>query len=143
MTVPNTSLYFKNVAGQILEDSAGFLRINWYNQGRGFNDTRELFTHMMHALQRNNWSRILVNQVGMQPFSAQEQEWVAKDWLPRAVWEGGYRHGAVVVSHEVMVRLATAYITTQVSGLPLIYQSFDVENEALTWLLLQPSSPRG
>ncbi|WP_324674325.1 hypothetical protein [Hymenobacter sp. GOD-10R] len=139
MRLPN--LYFQNAAGQLLEDPAGFLRANWYSHPRGFDDTRALFTQMQRGLQRYGWSRILVNQVGMQSFSAQEQSWVAQEWLPQAVQEGGYRHGAVVVSREVLVRLATAYITTQVKGLPLVYRSFDTEAEAIQWLLQQPSSP--
>ncbi|OUJ76108.1 hypothetical protein [Hymenobacter crusticola] len=137
MIVPK--IYFQNVAGQLVEDPAGFLRANWHGQPRSFDDTRTLFTQMQRALQRYGWSRILINQVGMRPFSAQEQNWVAKEWLPQAVQQGGYRYGAVVVSREVLVRLATAYITTHVQGMPLIYRSFDAEAEAVQWLLQQPS----
>ncbi|WP_046243895.1 hypothetical protein [Hymenobacter terrenus] len=70
----------------------------------------------------------------MRSFTAAEQQWVAHKWLPRAV-EGGYRRGAVVVSPNVLVRLATAYVTTNVQGLPLVYRSFDSEAEAVRWLL--------
>jgi hypothetical protein len=38
----------------------------------------------------------------------------------------------------VLVRLATAYVTTHVQGLPLAYRSFDTETEAVRWLLDQP-----
>ena len=135
-------LYFQNVAGQLLEDPAGFLRANWFSQPRQFDDTRALFPQMLQALQYHNWSRILVNQVGMKPFTLEEQNWVAKEWLTRAVREGGYRYGAVVVSHEVMVRLATAYITTHVQGLPLVYRSFEADADAVKWLLQQSGSAR-
>lgn len=93
---------------------------------------------MMRGLSRNKWSRMLINQVGMAPFSRQEQEWVAQEWLPRAL-EAGYRYGAVVVSTDVMVRLATAYITTQAPASALTYRSFETDSEAVEWLQQQPS----
>lgn len=134
-------LYFENTAGQLLEDPAGFLRANWSANARTPDEARALFTHMLHVLKRRGWSRILINQVTMRPFSPDEQQWVAKEWLPLAV-QAGYRHGAVVVSTNVMVRLATAYITTQIMGLPLVYRSFEVEADAAKWLLQQPYSPQ-
>jgi hypothetical protein len=134
------SAYFKNNAGSLSEEPAGFLRVVWTSNPRQLSETQTLFTHMLHALQRNHWSRILINQVDMPPFSLEEQKWVAQEWLPLA-GQTGYRYGAVVVSHNVMVRLATAYITTHVLGRPLTYRSFEVEAEATAWLLQQPNSP--
>ena len=131
-------LLFKNKAGQLLADPAGFLRAHWGAQPRTLADTREFFTNMRQQIQAHRWGRILINQVGMLPFSPAEQQWVAHEWLPQAVREGGYRHGAIVVSHEVLVRLATAYVTTNVQGLPLVYRSFDGEAEAVRWLAQQP-----
>ncbi|UOQ78990.1 hypothetical protein MUN84_10965 [Hymenobacter sp. 5516J-16] len=134
-------VYFENAAGRLLEDPAGFIRANWSGSTYGLADVRGLFTHMMLGLQRRGWSRILINQLTMRPFTHQEQEWIAQKWLPQAVSEGGYRHGAVVVSPEVMVRLATAYITTQSQSLAITYRSFETDAAAQAWLLQQPSSP--
>ncbi|MBC6610991.1 hypothetical protein H8B15_08655 [Hymenobacter sp. BT507] len=130
-------LYFENAAGRLFADPLGFLRAMWSSQPRGPEDARGLFTHMTEALQHYGWSRILINQVGMRRFTPQEQEWVANEWLPHAVREGGYRHGAVLVSPDVMTRLATAFITTKIQGLPLVYHSFDEEEVAVSWLLRQ------
>ncbi|PJJ52895.1 hypothetical protein [Hymenobacter chitinivorans] len=135
-----SAIYFQNAAGQLLEDPAGFLRVNWTAAPRQLPDTQALFTHMLMALQRHGWSRILINQVGMPPFSSAEQHWVAQEWVPRAV-QAGYRHGAIIVSADVMVRLATAYITTHIQGLPLVYRSFEKAPQAEEWLLQQPSQP--
>lgn len=141
LTSRQPTLYFQNTAGRLLEDPAGFLRADWSSNARSLEDTCALFTHMRQALKRHNWSRILVNQLNMRPFSTAEQQWVSKEWIPLAVEEGGYRHGAVVVSPEVMVRLATAYVTTHVQNLPLTYRSFETDAEATQWLLRQPISP--
>ena len=92
---------------------------------------------MLLALQHHHWSRVLVNQTGMLAFTPAEQQWVAHDWLPRAV-VAGYRYGAVVVSPQALVRLATSFITTSVMGQPLTYRSFDSETEAAECSASQP-----
>ncbi len=132
------TLLYTNAAGQLLADPAGFLRTCWAPEARTMADTQALFTNIAHALHARGWGRVLINQVGMRPFSAAEQQWVAQQWLPEAV-QAGYRYGAVVVSTDAYTRLATAYITTSVGGLPLRYRSFDTEAEAVAWLLQQPA----
>ena len=129
---------FHNAAGQLQEDPAGFLYIRWAAHARTLADTQALFSSMSEALRRRGWGKILINQVEMWPFSPAEQQWVAQEWLPRAVRESGYRYGAVLVSHDAYTRLATAYITTSVGGLPLRYRSFDEEAQARAWLRQQP-----
>jgi hypothetical protein len=132
----NSILIFTNTAGQLLADPDGFLRTTWTAKPRILADTQALFTSMSTALHQRGWSRILVNQVAMQPFSATEQAWVTQQWLPQAV-HSGYRFGAVVVSTDIYARLATSIITTNVGGLPLRYRSFDDEAGALAWLQQQ------
>jgi hypothetical protein len=128
----------KNAAGQVLVDPAGFLRLEWGSQPRSFAQIQAMFTTAAQALEQRGWGRILINQVGMIPFSPQEQQWISTEWLPTAVTVSGYRAGALVVATNVLTRLATAYITTSVSGLPLRYRSFDTEAAAISWLLDQP-----
>ncbi|RPD49425.1 hypothetical protein DNI29_01070 [Hymenobacter sediminis] len=136
-------VYYENAAGALLEEPAGFIRAIWGRKTQQYlkADVQALFSQMMVGLQRRNWSRMLIDQTNMRPFSPEEQQWIAQQWLPRAVTEGGYRHGAVLVSPNVMVRLATAYITTQVLNLALTYRSFDSDAAAQAWLLQQPASP--
>lgn len=74
---------------------------------------------MLPALRQYGWSRIFINQAQMTPFTPGEQQWIVREWLPRAV-QSGYRTGAVVVSAVVLVRLATAFVTTNIQGLPLL-----------------------
>jgi hypothetical protein len=138
----NPPCYFENPAGRVLIEPAGFLRTVWSPARRGPRDAQDLFAAMARALEAHGWSRILIDQRYMQPFSPEEQRWVAQQWLPQAVQRSGYRHGAVLISTNVMVRLATAYITTHVQGVPLVYQSFDADAAAVAWLLTQPASPQ-
>jgi hypothetical protein len=141
MQAPAISLVLlQNNAGQVIVDPAGFLRMHWSDQPRVFTETRAMFATVAGALARYEWGRILINQVNMRPFSPQEQEWISQQWLPEAVRTSGYRFGAVVVATNVLTRLATAYVTTSFSDLPLRYRSFDAgrEAEAITWLTQQP-----
>jgi hypothetical protein len=131
-------LLFTNAAGTLATDPAGFLRVVWPAGPRTLADTQALFGAIAEGLEARGWGRVLVHQVAMQPFSAAEQQWVAHEWLPVAVRQSGYRYGAVIVSTDAYTRLATAYITTSVSGLPLRYRSFDAEAEAVAWLRRQP-----
>ncbi|MCA8830331.1 hypothetical protein [Hymenobacter pini] len=132
------SLYFENKAGRLLEDPAGFLRVEWSSAERDDLVFRALFNHMVLALQRRSWHKILVDQRQMQAFTTAEQQWIVQQWLPRAVQEGGYRYGAVVVAENVFARLATAYITTSVQNMPLVYRTFTEASEAAAWLQQQP-----
>jgi len=126
---------FKNLAGQLSADPAGFLRMDWSGAARTLADTQGLLTHLAQALQQRGWSKVLANQMLMQSFSPAEQAWITQEWLSQAVQQAGYRHGAIVVSTDTYARLATAYITTNVGGLPLRYRSFDDEAQATAWLL--------
>jgi hypothetical protein len=137
----NLTFFFSNPAGRLMADPEGFVRAYWTAKPRTLADTQALFASMSGALQQRGWSRILVNQVSMRPFSPAEQQWITQEWLPLAVQQSGYRHGAVVVSTDIYARLATSFITTNVGGLPLRYRSFDQEAEALAWLRQQPGSP--
>ena len=137
MAAGSLSVLFENTAGQLLADPAGFLRADWSAQPRSLADTKALFMQMADALRQQGWCKILVNQAQMPAFSPQEQAWIAQQWLPYAVEKGGYRYGAVLLSTDMYTRLATAYITTSVQGLPLRYRSFDNEQNAIGWLRIK------
>jgi hypothetical protein len=127
-------ILFENAAGQLSADPAGFLRMDWSGAKRTLTDTKGLLTHMAQALQQRGWGKVLANQTLMPSFSPAEQDWIRQEWLPHAVLNG-YRYGAIVVSTDTYARLATAFITTNVGGLPLRYRSFDDAAQATAWLL--------
>ncbi|RSK49891.1 hypothetical protein [Hymenobacter rigui] len=131
------TLYFENQAARILEDPAGYLRVIWKPQERDHLTFSSVFNHMAQALQRHGWSKILVDQRHMSAFNTVEQQWIVREWLPRAVLDGGYRFGAVIVAEDVFTRLATAYVTTSVQNLPLVYRTFSDEASAAAWLQQQ------
>lgn len=135
--VSTSNLFFENAAGRVLVDPAGFVRSYWGPQPRTLADTQALLRHLTQAMQRHGLPKVVSNQQEMQPFTAPEQEWVTEHWLPQAVHEAGYRACAVVLATNLYARLAMAYVTTNVKGLPMRYRSFDNEAEAQAWLLKQ------
>jgi hypothetical protein len=136
-SLSNSAVIFQNVAGQVIAEPAGYLRLHWGSQPRQLADTRAMFTTAAQALEQRGWGRILINQRQMLPFSPKEQLWISQEWLPAAVGKSGYRFGAVVLAANVLTRLATSYVTST-SEQGLRYRSFDTEEEALGWLLQQP-----
>ena len=134
----SSTILLQNASGQVLADPAGFVRVHWSGQPHTVAETQAMLTAASDALARYGWGRVLTNQTAMLPFSPQEQQWITQEWLPAAVRTSGYRFGAVVVSANVLTRLATAFVTTNFSDLPLRYRSFDAEAEAVAWLLQQP-----
>ncbi|RZL10200.1 MAG: STAS/SEC14 domain-containing protein [Hymenobacter sp.] len=138
MAVASLSVFFENTAGHLAADPAGFLRMTWSGAPRTLADTQGLLTHLAQALRQRGWGKVLANQTKMNSFSPAEQEWISQEWLPQAVQASGYRYGAIVVSTDTYARLATAFITTSVQGLPMRYRSFDSEQAAVAWLRQQP-----
>ncbi|HET9505104.1 MAG TPA: hypothetical protein VFO93_16290 [Hymenobacter sp.] len=128
-------VFFKNEAGELAADPAGFLRMSWSAGPRALADTQALLTQLAHGLRQRGWVKVLADQTQMPSFSPAEQQWISQEWLAFAVRECGYRYGAIVVSGDTYARLATAFITTNVQGLPLRYRSFDAAAPATDWLL--------
>ena len=136
------SLYFENGVGRVWEEPEGFLRLEYRAGPRETVQFRALLTHAAQALSRRHWQRMLVDQREMVPLSPSEQEWMATEWLPRAVRESGYRLGAVLVANNVFARLAMNQFVMASRGLSHTYRTFETEEAAVAWLLAQPASLR-
>ena len=128
------SLYFENMIGRIWEEPEGYLRLEYKPSPREAVQFRALLTHAAQALSRRQWANILVDQRQMAPFNPAEQAWMASEWLPKAVHEHGYRHGAVLVAHNVFARLAMTQLVLSTRDLPHTYRTFEDESAAVAWL---------
>ena len=135
MRAATRSLYFENSTGRIWEEPQEYLRLEYHPGPREEVQFQALLTHLMQALARHGWTKILIDQRAMVPFTSREQTWMTNVWLPRAVLEAGYRYGAVLMAHDVFARLAMTQFVMATRDLPHTYRSFDVEQEAASWLL--------
>jgi hypothetical protein len=135
MQKPSRSLYFENSIGRIWEEPDNYLRLEYRPGVRDAVQFRALLTHTAQALARQGWSKILVDQRNMTPFSPNERDWMTDEWLPRAVNEHGYRYGAVLVARDVFARLAMNQFVMATRNLPHTYRTFEDEEAALAWLV--------
>lgn len=131
------TIYFKNSIGCIWEEPQAYLRLDYYPGLREEAQFRSMLTHLRHAMQRRGWSRVLINQQQMSPFTPVEESWMVNEWLPQAVHENGYRYGAVVVAHDVFARLTMNSLLVTSRKIGHLYRNFEGENEAVDWLLTQ------
>jgi hypothetical protein len=129
------TLYFENSAGCIWEEPQGYFRLDYRPGTRTEEQLRALLMHLLRAMVRRGWGKALINQQQMVPLSSREQAWMVDEWLPRAVLEGGYSHGAVVVAQNALARLAMTTVVSATRHLPHIYHTFTEEEEAIAWLL--------
>ncbi|WP_375416053.1 hypothetical protein [uncultured Hymenobacter sp.] len=141
MQPASRTIYFENQAGRIWEEPADYLRLDYRAGARSAEQLQALLTHLLRALVRRGWHRALINQQEMVPFSVAEQAWLVEQWLPRAVLEGGYRRGAVLVAQNGLARLAMTTVVAATRHLPHTYQTFELEADALAWLLAAGPDP--
>ena len=137
MSIATRTIYFKNAIGCVWEEPEAYLRLDYFPGARDETQFRALLTHARQAMQRRSWSKMLVNQQEMNPFTPSEESWMTNEWLPLAVQEGGYRYGAVIVARNVFARLAMNGILLSSRKLGHLYRNFEHEPEAIAWLLAQ------
>ncbi|MBF9221679.1 hypothetical protein [Hymenobacter ruricola] len=128
------TLYFENSIGRIWEEPQGYVRLEYRPGAREMVQFRALLTHLAQALLRRQWSKALIDQRAMAPYTPAELDWMTNEWLPGAVRDCGYRHGAALVAHDVFARLAMNQLVMANRGLAHVYRTFENEAEATEWL---------
>ncbi|UOQ97795.1 hypothetical protein MUN81_21530 [Hymenobacter sp. 5317J-9] len=136
-TTTTRSLYFENSIGRIWEEPEGYVRLEYRAGVREPVQFRAMLTHLAQAMGRHRWSKALIDQREMTPFTPAELDWMANEWLPSAVRECGYRYGAALVAHDVFARLAMNQLVMASRGLAHTYRTFESEADAVAWLLGQ------
>lgn len=128
------SIYFENAAGRVWEEPLNYLRLDYHAAPREEVAFRALLTHLLQALVRRGWGKLLIDQRKMPPYSDAERAWLVDEWLPRAIREGGYRYGAVVLAENPFARVSMTRLAMASRELGNTYKTFDSEDEALDWL---------
>lgn len=130
-------IIFENAAGSLSENKIGnYLRLDWQDAYPSDESIKVLLEEVLLALQHRQWRKILFHQNGRGTLSVAISAWASIDWLPRAV-HAGYYYGAIILSRDLFTRLDTTAVGKEYSRrmhLP-IYQYFEHETEAETWLL--------
>ncbi len=130
-------VYYENPVGRAVDDPMGFARLTYQAGQRSHGSFIALLGEVRRLMAERKDGYLLVDQRLMSPFTPDEQGYVIQQWLPRLVADAGYRFGAILVAQDVFARLATATVVAAVRDLPITYQFFEQESEAVTWLIAQ------
>jgi hypothetical protein len=127
-------LYFESPAGRLYYNAAGYVRLAWASE-RLSQGVIEAFYEQALALLSSTGSRCILSEHGQRaPISAEAQQWITANWIPRAITQARVRHCAIVEGANPMHRLSTQSV---VSAAPagLVFKRFDAMPDAEAWLI--------
>ena len=133
LRTPET-LYFENQAGQLYYRAAGYAHLVWA-PGRLPLAVIEAYYEQVLALLLNTTAHLILSEHGQRsPLPQEAQNWLATNWIPRAMRLAGVRHCAIVEGADPLHRLSTQSV---VSAAPegFVFQRFDTMRAAESWLL--------
>jgi hypothetical protein len=130
----NASLYFHNELASILEHADGYARIDWQPVPSQSRVLRTVYEQVLRLLCATGFTKILSDRQLMPPLLPVDQLWLAEQWIPQAVSEAGYRHGAVVESHDLLSRNSVVQVVEKLGSLPLTVRYFEDDWQAAKWL---------
>ncbi|RSK44073.1 hypothetical protein [Hymenobacter rigui] len=89
-------IYYENGAGRILENYSGFAVLKYHATPRPEQSLAQLLHATGQLLLARSWSRLLVDQQLMQPFSPEEERWILKEWFLHKVQRPASLYIAIV-----------------------------------------------
>ncbi|MGY2133126.1 STAS/SEC14 domain-containing protein [Hymenobacter sp. HD11105] len=128
-----TAQYFHNAAAAITHHKMGYIRITWQSAAVSITDLQAIYEHVLRAMLYYGTTRLMSVHGERPPMPAQLQDWLAQQWIPRAIKEAGYDRCAIVEAEAPVSRLAARSISSNLS-VGLRYRYFTTEQEAIEWL---------
>ena len=92
------------------------------------------------ALQEHHGSRALGDCRNMKAIQQSDQDWAAKEWLPRAI-SAGLTRMALVIAKSGLAQMNVENVIARVPGTKLAVGYFETVKEAADWLRGQPTIP--
>jgi elongation factor P--beta-lysine ligase len=130
------SLYFHNSLAYIVESPGEYARVEWQAAPMFSSSLREVYEQLLQLLKEKQLRKVLSDHQLMPAIMPKDQQWLATDWVPRAVQESGYRYCAIINAHDAYNRLSTNQIEHKIRGsLPLQIAHFQDQQAASSWLL--------
>jgi hypothetical protein len=129
------TIFFHSPAGLVLEHAhEGYAELRYLPSKRQPGDLATLLTHLGRLLLARNWHRFLSDNRRMLPYSADEKEWFASQWLTGAVPHPDPLTGVIVLPEDVVARLSFLEMSMRASEASLRYRTFQQVDEALAYL---------
>jgi hypothetical protein len=130
----NASLFFHNELASVLEHADGYARIDWNPVPIQSRALRTVYTQVLNLLRASGFTKILSDHQLMPPLLPADQLWLSQEWVPQAIAEAGYSHGAVVESHDLLSRSTIVRVVEQIGHLALTVRYFEDDWRAAQWL---------
>jgi|SRR5579872_291369 len=119
------------VCSVFFDESVPCITVIWRNYATS---TQFRFIHesILHQLQEHGMNKILGGDSALPTIHAEDQAWIIKDWLPRAM-AAGLKGSA---NKQPLSHFGRVSVSNVQAGLPagLITTSFDTLDEARAWL---------
>jgi len=130
----NASLYFHNEVASVLEHADGYARIDWNPVPIQSGALRTVYEQVLRLLRTRGFTKILSDRQLMPPLLPADQVWLSEEWIPQAIEQANYRHGAVVASRDLLSHSSVVQVVEQVGHLPLTVRYFEDDWQAAEWL---------
>ena len=93
----------------------------------------------LSALREHRSSRWLADCRNLKTIKLADQEWVDRDWFPRAL-AAGLRRMALVIANSKLAQMNIEQILSRIPGTKLDVAYFATEVMARDWLMRQPTA---
>jgi|SRR5690606_11192757 len=113
------------------ETELGAVIMNW----NGFSSSGEFYEaneSVLRLLKENNARKIVADLRNMKIIKLEDQQWLYKDWLPRAI-RAGLEYVAIVESEDFFNRLSVDNVSQQING-QLNIKYFNTYSWARNWI---------
>ena len=130
------TLYFQNAAGKLFYHPLGYVRLAWSAERLPLEDIKTYYEQVLALLMSTGSYKILSDHGQRVPLSDLAQQWLTRDWIPRALRLARTSYCAIVEGPAPVQRLSTQSV---VSSAPagMLFQRFSIVEAAEVWLQSQ------
>jgi len=125
--------YYQNEAGRLLYNTLGYVHLAWSSERMAQASLETFYEQSLLLMHRTGATKVLSEHGARRPLSAEAQQWIATNWVPRAIAEVGFGYCAIVEGGDPIHRLSTQSVISA-SPIHLIYNRFALLAEAEAWL---------
>ncbi|RZL15594.1 MAG: hypothetical protein EOO62_03595 [Hymenobacter sp.] len=130
-----STIYFHSPAGLVLEHSLDrYAELRYLPTKRQPGDLATLLTQLGRLLLARGWHKFLSDNRQMTPYTNEEKQWFASQWLPGVVPRPTPLTGVVMLPEQVVARLSFLEMSMKAAEGSLRYRTFHELDEALSYL---------
>jgi len=125
--------YYQNEAGRLLYNTLGYVHLIWSSERIAQASLENFYEQVLLLMQRTGATKVLSEHGARRPLLAEAQQWIATNWVPRAIAAVDFAYCAIVEGGDPIHRLSTQSVISA-SPTQLVFKRFAILAEAETWL---------